>query len=84
MGLEEANSGLTAALHVAESADRETPSQALVVYAQARQASAARVREWAGLKHDGLEQLNRQLKAEGAAPIAISEIEREVYYLMTR
>lgn len=84
MGLEGANSELTAALHVAESADRETPSQALAVYAQARAASTARVEEWAHLKHGALNELNQLLKAQGAAPIAISEIEREVYYLMTR
>jgi hypothetical protein len=84
MGLEEANTALTAALHVSESSDRETPSQALIVYAQAHDASVARRKEWADLKHEALEQLNQQLKAQGAAPIAISEIEREVYYLMTR
>jgi len=84
MGLNEANSALTAALHVAESSDRATPSQALGLYAEAHQAATARVREWNGLKHGALERLNQQLKSQGDTPIAIAEIEREVYYLMTR
>jgi len=84
MGLEEANTALTAALHVAESSDRTVPSQALEVYAQAHQDSAARVMEWNALKQGPLADLNRQLKSQGLTPIAIAEIEREVYYLMTR
>jgi hypothetical protein len=84
MGLEEANTALTAALHVVESSDRPAPSQALVLYAQAHENSSARVEEWSALKKGPLADLNRRLKAQGATPIAISEIEREVYYLMTR
>jgi photosystem II stability/assembly factor-like uncharacterized protein len=84
MGLNEANAELTAALHVAESSDRTTPSQALVVYAEARKASSAQVAEWTKLKQGRLADLNQQLKAQRRAPIAIAEIEREVYYLMTR
>jgi hypothetical protein len=84
MGLEEANTALTAALHVSESSDRATPSQALAIYAQAHKDSAARVQEWTTLKRGALERLNRQLKEQGEAPIAVAEIEREVYYLMTR
>ena len=84
MGLNEANAELTAALHVAESSDRTTPSQALAVYAEARKASSAQVAEWTTLKHGLLPDLNQRLKAQSRAPIAIAEIEREVYYLMTR
>jgi photosystem II stability/assembly factor-like uncharacterized protein len=84
MGLEEANTALTAALHVAESSDRALPSQALDVYAQAHRGSAARVKEWSALKQGPLADLNRQLKAQGLTPIAVAEIEREVDYLMTR
>ena len=84
MGLEEANSGLTAALHVIESSDRPAPSQALILYAQAHKDSASRVQEWSALKQGRLADLNRQLKVQGLTPIAIGEIEREVYYLMTR
>jgi hypothetical protein len=84
MGLNQANTELTAALHVAESSDRTIPSQALVVYTEAHKASSARVAEWTTLKQGPLADLNRQLKAQHHAPIAIAEIEREVYYLMTR
>jgi photosystem II stability/assembly factor-like uncharacterized protein len=84
MGLDEANTALTAALHVSESSDRAIPSQALLLYAEAHRASVDRVQEWTDLKHGALERLNRQLRAQGETPIAIAEIEREVYYLMTR
>jgi len=84
MGLNQANTELTAALHVAESSDRTTPSQALAVYAEAHKASSARVAEWTRIKQGPLGDLNQRLKAQRRAPIAIAEIEREVYYLMTR
>ena len=84
MGLEEANTALTAALHVSESSDRSIPSQALEVYGQAHTDSAARLQEWSALKQGPLANLNEKLKAQGLTPIAIAEIEREVYYLMTR
>jgi hypothetical protein len=69
---------------MAESGDRTTPSQALVVYAEARSASEQRIQQWAAIKSGPLPALNTQLKAQGQLPIAISAIEREVYYLMTR
>ena len=84
MGLEEANTALTAALHVSESSDRPIPSQALEVYGQAHMDSASRLQEWSALKQGPLANLNKKLKAQGLTPIAIAEIEREVYYLMTR
>jgi photosystem II stability/assembly factor-like uncharacterized protein len=84
MGLDEANTALTAALHVSESSDRATPTQALELYAQAHYASTARVQEWAVLKKGPLAELNQELKAQSLAPVTIAEIEREVDYLMTR
>ncbi len=84
MGLEEANTALTAALHVSESSDRPIPSQALEVYEQAHMDSASRLQEWSALKQGPLANLNKKLKAQGLTPVAIAEIEREVYYLMTR
>jgi len=83
-GLDAANQELTSTLSMAESSDRATPSQALVVYREARVASTPRTQQWAALKSGPLAALNTQLKAQGLAPIAISAIEREVYYLMTR
>ncbi|MGA2652181.1 MAG: hypothetical protein ABSF28_16735 [Terracidiphilus sp.] len=84
LGLDAANQELTAALGVAESADRATPSQALQVYAEAKTASGQRIGQWAALKKGPLDDLNRKLRAEGLPPVAIAEIEREVYFLMTR
>lgn len=84
MGLNQANTELTAALHVAESSDRTIPAQALAVYAEAHKASSARVAEWTKIKQGPLVDLNQRLKAQRRTPIAIAEIEREVYYLMTR
>ena len=82
--LDAANQELTAALGVAEGADRATPAQGLEVYAEAKAASGQRISEWAALKKGPLEDLNQKLRAKGLAPIAIAEIEREVHYLMTR
>jgi len=84
LGLDAANQELTAALNVAEGADRATPAQALQVYAEAKAASTQRISEWAAFKKGPLDTLNQKLRAKGLAPIAIAEIEREVYELMTR
>ena len=84
LGLDAANQELTSALSVAESADRATPAQALQVYAEAKTASAQRTGEWSAFKKGPLETLNQKLRAKGLAPVAIAEIERDVYYLMTR
>jgi hypothetical protein len=84
LGLDAVNQELTASLSVAESADRATPAQALHVYAEAKAASAQRTAEWSAFKKGPLDTLNQKLKTKGLAPIAIAEIEREVYYLMTR
>jgi photosystem II stability/assembly factor-like uncharacterized protein len=84
LGLDEANTALTAALHVSESSDRESPAQALELYAQAHKSATSRVQEWTALKKGPLTDLNQQLKAQSLTPIAIAQIEQEVYYLMTR
>jgi photosystem II stability/assembly factor-like uncharacterized protein len=83
-GLKDANSGLSAALGVVESGDRVAPSQAIAVYEQSDQAMKARVAEWAQLKTGRLAQLNLQLKQANLTPVAITEIEREVEYFMSR
>jgi len=84
LGLGAANQELTAALSMAESADRRTPAQAMDVYNEARAASDQRIKEWTALKKVRLPSLNMDLKSAGLAPIGIAAIEREVYYLMTR
>ena len=84
LGLDTANQELTAAMNMAESSDHRVPSQGLTVYDEAREASAQGIRRWTTLKSGQLEELNRELKTKGLVPIAIAEIEREVYELMTR
>jgi hypothetical protein len=83
-GFDAANQELTSALNMAESADRTMPAQGSAVYAEARAASSQRIQEWAALKKGPIDTLNQELKTKGLAPIAIAEIEREVFYLMTR
>ena len=84
LGLEAANQELTSTLSMAESSDRATPSQALVVSGEARAASEHRVQQWTAFKAGPLADFNKQLKAQSLTPIAITQIEHEVYYLMTR
>jgi photosystem II stability/assembly factor-like uncharacterized protein len=84
LGLDAANQELTAAMNMAESSDRRVPAQALIVYDEARSASERRIKDWAALKRGPLEALNLELKKQSLKPIAITEIEREIYELMTR
>ena len=84
MGLQQANGALASALSVAESGDRAIPSQALAVFRLASEQAKQRIAEWAEIKKSRLPQLNQQLHDANLTPVAISEIEREVEYLMTR
>jgi photosystem II stability/assembly factor-like uncharacterized protein len=84
MGLDQANTELTAALNVAESSDRAVPSQAMADYVEVHAASLANVEKWAALKQGRVAEFNHKLAAHNLSPIAIAEIEREVEYLLTR
>jgi photosystem II stability/assembly factor-like uncharacterized protein len=84
MGLEAANSGLASALRVVESGDRMAPSQAIEVYQQSDEAAKTRIAEWTTLKSTELRRLNNALQKGGISPIEISQIEREVQYLMSQ
>jgi photosystem II stability/assembly factor-like uncharacterized protein len=84
LGLDAANQELTSAMNMAESSDRPVPGQAMIVYGEARTAAAQGIKDWAALKTGPLAALNLKLKTQGLEPIAIAEIEREVYELMTR
>jgi hypothetical protein len=75
---------LTRALNVVESSERQAPSQALAVYELARAASHADLGRWTVLKSGPLATLNQALTTQGMPPIAITEIEREIDYFMTR
>jgi hypothetical protein len=84
MGLEAANSGLASALRVVESGNRMAPSQAIEVYRQSDEAAKARIAEWTKLKSTELPRLNNALQKRGVVPIQISQIEREVEYLVSQ
>jgi len=84
MGLETANGAMASALGVVESGNRTAPSQALDVFGEASLAAKDRVEEWQQFKMKNIPKLNEQLKQAHEQPVAISEIEQEVQYLMTR
>ena len=84
MGLEAANTGLASALRVVEGGDRTTPSQAVELYHQSDEAAKAPIAEWTKLKSNELPRLNNTLQKGGVAPIQISQIEREVEYLVSQ
>lgn len=83
-GLQEAYKDLASALRVVERGDRAVPSQAIAVYKESSQRVRVCIGEWATFKQLRLPQLNRQLRGASLAPIAISEIEQEVEFLMSR
>ena len=83
-GLQDAYNEMASALRVVENGDRAAPSQALAVYEQASVAAKVRRDQWSRFKRDQLPLLNQQLRAAEIPPIAISEIEREVDFLMSR
>jgi len=83
-GLQDAFAGMASALHVVESGDRAVPSQAIAVYNESSQRVKAAIAEWNEFKTTKLRRLNQKLSEAGLAPIAISEIEQEVQFLMSR
>jgi photosystem II stability/assembly factor-like uncharacterized protein len=83
-GLENGFSDMVSALRVVEGGDRTVPSQAIAVYNQSKLRVQAATAEWGNFKTSKLLQLNRKLSERNLAPIAISEIEQEVEFLMSR
>jgi photosystem II stability/assembly factor-like uncharacterized protein len=83
-GLEDAFADMASALRVVESGDRAVPSQAVAVYNESSQRVKAAIAEWNEFKTTKLRRLNQKLFDAGLAPIAISEIEQEVQFLMSR
>jgi hypothetical protein len=82
--LSTANSGLGSALAVVEIGERVPPSQAMEVYRIAKEAAATNEARWTSLKTHELATLNQHLQAANVTPVAISEIQEQVDYLMTR
>jgi hypothetical protein len=83
-GLQDAFSGLASALRVVESGDRAVPSQAIAVYNESSRRVKTALAQWSEFKTTKLPPLNRKLSEENLAPIAISEIEQEIQFLMSR
>jgi photosystem II stability/assembly factor-like uncharacterized protein len=83
-GLQEAYAGLASALKVVEGGDRAVPSQAIAVYNESSGRIKARIAEWVAFKQTKLPELNQKLREGQLAPIAVSEIEQEVQFLMSR
>jgi photosystem II stability/assembly factor-like uncharacterized protein len=83
-GLQDAFTNMAAALRVVEGGDRAVPSQAIAVYNESDLGVKAAVAEWSEFKTTRLPRLNQKLSEANLAPIAISEIEQEVQFLMSR
>jgi photosystem II stability/assembly factor-like uncharacterized protein len=82
-GLQDSYSGLASALRVVESGDRTVPSQAIALYEESSEHIKERIADWTAFKRTGLPQLNQKLRDANIAPIAISEIEQEIEFLMS-
>jgi hypothetical protein len=83
-GLQDAFADMASALRVVESGDRAVPSQAIAVYDGSNQRVKAAIAQWNEFKTTKLPRLNQKLAGANLAPIAISEIEQEVQFLMSR
>jgi photosystem II stability/assembly factor-like uncharacterized protein len=83
-GLHDAYVELASALRVVEGGDRAVPSQAIAVYQQSGPQVKAGIARWNTFKQTKLPELNQKLREESIAPIAISQIEQEVQFLMSR
>ena len=77
MGLDEANTGLSAALRVVESSDRPIPVQALEVYRESHEASKLAFAKWNNFKSKRLPELNHQLEGASLPPLAVAEVKSD-------
>jgi hypothetical protein len=75
---------MASALRVVEGGDRAVPSQAVAVYNESSQRARAAIAAWSDFKTTKLPRLNQKLTEGNLAPIAISEIEQEIQFLMSR
>ena len=60
------------------------PSQAIALYEESSQRAKQGIAKWATFKQTKLPQVNQKLREGKFDPIAISEIEQEVQFLMSR
>jgi len=75
MGLEEAGTGLAAALRVVESSDRSVPTQALELYRESSVAAKNALEKWNDFKSKLLPELNHQLEGASLPALTLSHIE---------
>lgn len=78
MGLDKANTGLSAALRVVESSDRPVPGQALEVYHESSAAAKLALAKWNDFKSKLLPELNHQLEGASLPPLVAAQIEKEI------
>ncbi|MFZ0816873.1 MAG: hypothetical protein WAM78_15215 [Candidatus Sulfotelmatobacter sp.] len=83
-GLQDGYTNLVSALRVVEGGDRAAPSQASALYKESSQRINTGIAEWTKFKQAELPQFNQELRKGGLAPIAISEIEEQVQFLLSR
>jgi len=83
-GLQEAFADMASALRAVEGGDRPVPSQVIAVYNESNAGVKAAIAKWSDFKRTRLPWLNQKLSEANLAPIAISEIEQEVQFLVSR
>jgi photosystem II stability/assembly factor-like uncharacterized protein len=83
-GLEKSNGELLAVLGAISGGDRQPTEQALALGERATHEVQESVAAWTEVKNTELKQLNDKLRSHRLEPVAISEIEEQVHYLMTR
>jgi hypothetical protein len=72
-GLQDAYTGLAAALRVVESGDRAIPAQAIAVYQESSPEVKRRIAEWARFKETALARLNQQLREAKQPAVELTE-----------
>ncbi|HTU42236.1 MAG TPA: hypothetical protein VMF10_11025 [Candidatus Aquilonibacter sp.] len=82
--LQDAFADMASALRVVEGGDRAVPAQAIAVYNESSQRVKIAIAQWGEFKTTKIPQLNQKLSEATLPPVAISEIEQEVQFLMSR
>ena len=75
VGLDQASTGLSAALRVVESSDRPVPAQALEVYRQSSASAKHALAKWNDFKSKRLPELNHLLEGANLPPLATTQLE---------
>ena len=78
IGLDKANTGLSAALRVVESSDRPVPAQALEVYRESSAAAKLALAKWNDFKSKHLAELNHLLEGARLPTLALTQVDINV------